>query len=78
MSYFIFDSWPFIKVFIFNRDTAGYNAGFDTKSYGPKELSEILPPSLSMKPEESMDCHFLWGCTEISPEESAKEKKARN
>ena len=58
------------------RDTAGCNAGFYAKSNGLREIAEMLPPPLSMKPEEAMDYHvFVRAVLGFDPNKAGKGKK---
>ena len=58
------------------RDTAGCNASYYAKINGLKEIIDILPPPVSMKPEEAMDYHvFVRAVLGFDPNKASKGKK---
>ena len=57
------------------RDTAGCNASYYAKLNGLKEISELLPAPLTMKPEEVMDYHiFVRAVLGFDPNKAGKKK----
>ena len=60
------------------RDTAGCNASFYAKTAGLKDLVEVLPPPVTMKPEEAMDYHvFVRAVLGFDPSNAGKKKKGK-
>ena len=60
------------------RDTAGCNASFYAKTAGLKELAEVLPAPVTMKPEEAMDYHvFVRAVLGFDPSNVGKKKKGK-
>lgn len=57
------------------RDTAGCNASYYAKANGLKEIVEMLPAPLSMKPEEAMEYHmFVRAVLGFDPNSVGKKK----
>lgn len=60
------------------RDTAGCNASYYAKANGLKEISDMLPAAVTMKPEEAMDYHvFVRAVLGFDPNSVGKKKKGK-
>jgi ankyrin repeat protein len=60
------------------RDTAGCNPSFYAKNLGLKEILDLLPAPLSMKPEEAMEYHmFVRAVLGFDPNKVGKSKKGK-